>query len=223
MARIAVFIDWANVCRGLSVDVVKFRQFLESLGANHVVYAYMVNFDGLKKKDDPAEAKRSPEGFRNVIRKQGFRLRLKDVKVVQREGKDDAHKANWDIGMTIDILKTAQSGKVDEVILFSGDSDFEPLIQEIQSPPYLIKVTVVARGRQTAGELRRCADCFIDLEEHLSKFSRPFEVRPRREIVEEATREDPPESAPQLAPAPADAPTVLTAFADIPPDSDFVV
>lgn len=184
--RVAVFIDWANVCRSLNVDVIKFRQFLDSLGAIHVAYAYMVDFSGLQKKDDSPEAKRSPQGFWNKMHKQGFRLRLKAVKVVQREGRDDLHKANWDIGMTIDILKTAQSGKVDEIILFSGDSDFEPLIQEIQSPPCLVKVTVVARGKQTAGELRRCADLFIDLEEHLPKFSRPFEGRSRREIVEEA-------------------------------------
>ena len=216
--RIAVFIDWANVCRFINIDVVKFREFLESLGAIHVAYAYMVDFSGLQKKDDPLEARRFPQGFQHMMRQQGFRLRFKNVKVIQQEGGKDIHKADWDVGMTIDILKTAQSGKVDEIILFSGDSDFEPLIQEIQGPPCLIKVTVVARAKHTAGELRRCADRFIDMDGHLHKFSRPFEGRPRREIVEEAARVPvttiPPESAPaevEVVPVAEVEPVVLPA------------
>ncbi len=186
--RVAVFIDWANTFHHVNMDLVKFREFLDSLATIHVVYAYVVDFRELRKKDDSTESKRSPQGFWHMMRKLGFRLCLKPVKVIQREGEDDLHKANWDIGMTIDILKTAQSGKVDEIILFSGDSDFEPLIEEIKSPPHLIKVIVVARGWQTASELRICADRFIDLEEHLPEFSRPYQGRSRREIVEEAQR-----------------------------------
>ena len=186
--RAAVFIDWANTFRHVHMDLVKFREFLDSLATIHVVYAYMVDFIELHKKDDPTESKRSPQGFWSKMRKLGFRLCLKPVKVIQREGEKDLHKANWDIGMTIDILKTAQSGKVDEIILFSGDGDFEPLIEEIKNPPYLIKVTVIARGKQTARELRRCADRFIDLEDHLPEFSRPFEGRSSREIREETQR-----------------------------------
>ena len=116
----------------------------------------------------------------------GFRLRLKAVKVIEREGRGDLHKANWDVGMTLDILTVAQSGKVDEIVLFSGDGDFAPLIEAIQNPPHLIRVTVVANGKQTASELRQVADQFIDLAEHYGKFARPYEGRPRREIVEEA-------------------------------------
>ena len=210
--RVAVFIDWANVCRSIKIDVVKFREFLESLGAIHVVYAYMVDFSGLQKKDDPLEARRSPEGFQHKLRQQGFRLCFKDVKVIQREGERDLHKANWDVGMTIDIFKTAQSGKVDEIIILSGDSDFEPLIQEIQGPPCLIKVTVVARAKHTAGEIRRCADRFIDMEGHLHKFSRPFEDRPRRDIVEEAAHApapNPAEAEPVVEVEPVVLPAVL--------------
>lgn len=207
--RAAVFIDWANAFRNVNLDVVKFREFLDSLATIHVVYAYMVDFRELHKKDDPTESKRSPQGFWHMMRKQGFRLCLKPVKVIQREEKNDLHKANWDIGMTIDILKTAQGGRVDEIILFSGDGDFEPLIREIQNPPYLIKVTVVALGKQTAGELRRCADRYIDLGEHLSKFSRPFEGRPRRDVVQESSQVPVLDSVPDPSPAEAETEAVL--------------
>ena len=182
MSHIAVFIDWANVFSRVNMDVVKLREFLESLGNIHVVYAYMVDFRELHRRDDPTGAKRSPTGFWSKLGKQGFRLHLKPVKVIWEGGKE-IHKANCDIEMAIDILKTAQGGRMDEVILFSGDSDFEPLVREIQSPPHLIKVTVVASGKHTASELRRCADWFIDLDEHLHKFSRPYEERPRQEVV----------------------------------------
>lgn len=206
---VAVFIDWVNVFRNVNVDLIKFREFLESLGVIHVVYAYMVDFSDLQKKDDPPEARRSPDGFWRLMRKQDFRLRIKKIKVITREGEKDLHKANWDVGMTIDILKTAQSGKVDEIILFSGDGDFDPLIEEIQNPPCLIKVTVVARGKNTASELRHRADRFIDMEGHLHKFSRPFEGRPHRETVEEAAHAPAPDPVPVQDSAEAETETVL--------------
>lgn len=184
--RIAVFVDWANVFRQVNIDVVKFRQFLDSFGS--VVYAcvYMVDFSHLQKERDPREAKRSPQGYWDLVRRVGFQLRLKRVRVIQREGANDLHKANWDVGMTVDMMKATQGGRVDEIVLFSGDGDFEDLIREVRGLPHLMKVTVCARGNQAAGVLRYCTDRFINLDEHLSEFSRPYEGRSRREVVEEA-------------------------------------
>jgi len=185
--RIAVFIDWANAFRNVNIDVAKFRQFLETLGSLSVVYAYMVDFSSLQKENDPEEAKRSPTGFWKSLERGGIRIRRRAVKVIKNPGKKDYHKANWDIGIAIDILETARSPRIDEVVLFSGDSDFEDLIVKIQEPPYLFRVTVVSSGRRTAWELRDCADRYIDLDLHLPEFSTPYEKRSRREIVEEAT------------------------------------
>lgn len=185
--RVAVFIDWANTFRRVVIDVVRMRQFLEEkVGLFNVAYAYMVDFSGLQKETDPQEARRSPTGFHKWLRKEGFTLRERPVKVIKRgEGKADYHKANWDIGIAIDVLLAAQSGRFDEIVLFAGDSDFEDLILKIQEPPYFMKVTVISPGQRTAWEIRRCADRFLDLDEFLPTFSKPYEKRSRREVVEE--------------------------------------
>ena len=184
-----VFIDWANIFANWNVDTLKFRAFLDAkFGKVDIVYTYMVDFSALSKRTDPKEARRSSEGFWNRLRNDGFRPQLKSVKVIQRNGQNDLHKANWDVGMTIDILKAGQSGKVNEIILLSGDGDFEPLLQEVRNPPHLVKVVVMAQARRTAGELRRCCDEFIDLEPLMPTFAVPFERRPRRDIVEEAEK-----------------------------------
>ncbi len=187
--RVAVFVDWANVFRQVNVDIVKFRQFLDSLGTVIYACAYMVDFTRLQKEGDPKEARRSPSGFWDLVKRQGFNLRLKRVRVIQREYGNDLHKANWDVGMTVDIMKAVQGGRVDEIILFSGDGDFEDLVREIRGLPYLVRVTVCARGKNTAGVLRYCANKFIDFDEHLAGFSRPYDGQSRREIVEEASEE----------------------------------
>lgn len=207
------FIDWANIFSNWNVDTLKFRQFLNTkFNGVDIVYAYMVDFSALAKRTDPKEARRSSEGFWRRLRSDGFRPLLKSVKVIKRDGQNDLHKANWDVGMTIDILKTAQSGKVNEIILLSGDGDFEPLLLEVRNPPHLIKVTVMAQARRTAGELRRCCDEFIDLEPLMSGFAEPFERRPRRDIVEEAQQK-----TPEVATTP---PEVVEPSVDIDPTRD---
>lgn len=203
--RIAVFIDWANIFRRVTIDVTQMRLFLEEkVGPFRAAFAYMVDFTGLQKEIDPQEARRSPTNFHKWLRKEGFTLCERPVKVIKRgEGKADYHKANWDIGIAIDVLLAAQSGRFDEIVLFAGDSDFEDLILKIQEPPYFMKVTVISPGQRTAWEIRRCADRFLDLDEFLPTFSKPYEKRSRREIVEGAatspavnSNEETPESRP---------------------------
>lgn len=72
-------------------------------------------------------------------------------------------KGNMDIELAIDMMEIAPL--VDHIVLFSGDGDFRRLIEAVQRKG--IRVTVVSSIRSTpamvADDLRRQADCFVDL------------------------------------------------------------
>ncbi len=63
---------------------------------------------------------------------------------------------------------------VDEIVLFSGDGDFRPLVAAVQRRG--VRVTVVSTNStqppMIAEELRRQADVFTDLSELKSRLSR---------------------------------------------------
>jgi uncharacterized LabA/DUF88 family protein len=73
-------------------------------------------------------------------------------------------KGNMDIELAIDLMEMADN--VDHIILFSGDGDFRRLLEAVQRKG--VRVTVVSTIQSSppmvADELRRQADCFIDLE-----------------------------------------------------------
>jgi uncharacterized LabA/DUF88 family protein len=72
-------------------------------------------------------------------------------------------KGNMDIEMAVDMVRMADH--VDHIILFSGDGDFRRVVEAVQEKG--VRVTVVSTMKsqppQIADELRRQADCFLDL------------------------------------------------------------
>ena len=71
------------------------------------------------------------------------------------------YKCNFDVEITMDMLKVVYQVKPDIVVLASGDSDFIPLIQEVRKSGVRVEV---AAFEGTAGPdiLRKCSG-FIDL------------------------------------------------------------
>ncbi len=85
-----------------------------------------------------------------------------------------------DIELAIDMLEMADH--LDHVVLFSGDGDFRRLVEAIQRRG--VRVTVVStlqsQPPMVADELRRQADCFVDLYDLASKVARQ---QPREEAT----------------------------------------
>jgi uncharacterized LabA/DUF88 family protein len=93
-------------------------------------------------------------------------------------------KANMDIELAIDAMELA--GRIDQIVLFSGDGGFRALVQAVQRRG--VRVTVVSTNAtqppMIADELRRQADVFVDLVELQSKIGRSSDraaARPRLE------------------------------------------
>ena len=87
-------------------------------------------------------------------------------------------KGNMDIELVVNAMELARH--VDQIVLFSGDGDFRPLVELMQRRGVMVTVvsTIVCRPPMIADELRRQADFFIDLAELQSKFGRELPEQP---------------------------------------------
>ena len=64
--------------------------------------------------------------FQNILRAIGFTVKLKPM--LKRH--DGSAKADWDVGIALDVFEAAEH--CDTVILASGDGDFDILLQRIK-------------------------------------------------------------------------------------------
>ncbi|MCX6723316.1 MAG: NYN domain-containing protein, partial [Candidatus Staskawiczbacteria bacterium] len=100
--------------------------------------------------------------FFDALSKIGIETRVKDL----QEFYGGAKKADWDVGIVIDAIRTAPA--LDVVVLVSGDGDFIPLVEYLKNQGK--RVEVMAFGRTTSSKIKEVADEFIDLDEGLPKF-----------------------------------------------------
>ena len=81
-------------------------------------------------------------------------------------------KGNMDIELAVDAMEIA--GHVDQIVLFSGNGDFCPMVEAVKRRGVSVTVvsTISSQPPMVADELRRQADVFIDLAELQSKIGR---------------------------------------------------
>ncbi|QDF66424.1 NYN domain-containing protein [Shewanella sp. SNU WT4] len=122
MKKIAIFVDVQNIyytCReayGRQFNYRHFWQLISAQGQIDIAYAYAIDSgnDGQIK-------------FQEALKHIGFEVKLKPF--IQRS--DGSAKGDWDVGITIDIMEAAS--QVDQVILLSGDGDFDRLLTHIHN------------------------------------------------------------------------------------------
>jgi uncharacterized LabA/DUF88 family protein len=100
--------------------------------------------------------------FFDALSKIGIETRVRDL----QEWYGGAKKADWDVGIVIDAIRTAPG--VDVIILCSGDGDFIPLVEYLKNQGK--RVEVMAFGKTTSSKIIEVADEFIDLDDGLTKF-----------------------------------------------------
>jgi uncharacterized LabA/DUF88 family protein len=111
----------------------------------------------------------------------GFTMVTKPTKEFTDSSGRRKVKGNMDIELAIDMMEMA--GKVDHVILFSGDGDFKRLVECVQRKGVRVSVvsTISTTPPMVADELRRQADHFIELAELMPHISRQ-NYEPRRAL-----------------------------------------
>ena len=87
-------------------------------------------------------------------------------------------KGNMDIELAVNAMELAEH--VDQIVLFSGDGDFRPLVAAVQRRGVRVTVvsTISSQPPMIADELRRQADVFTDLMDLQSRLGRNPSERP---------------------------------------------
>ncbi len=100
--------------------------------------------------------------FFEALTKLGIETRVRDL----QEFYGGMKKADWDVGIVIDAIRTASS--LDVIILCSGDGDFIPLVEYLKNQGK--RVEILAFGKTTSSKLKEIADEFIDLDKRPNKY-----------------------------------------------------
>ncbi|OIP80303.1 MAG: hypothetical protein AUK20_01510 [Parcubacteria group bacterium CG2_30_45_37] len=160
-----IYIDGANIFYtqkklGWTLDWQKIKSLIET-EKEALDWRYYV---GVKKDD---EGMRKYLKYLNAIGFNTFTKPLKKIKVSGGEVKY-IFKANFDVEITADIL--LEKSKMDEVIIFSGDSDFQYLVGKLKDAG--VKVIVYSSRKTISWELKLEASevvYFEDIKEEIKR------------------------------------------------------
>tara|TARA_B100001250_G_C19648834_1_gene721666 strand:- start:19 stop:489 length:471 start_codon:yes stop_codon:yes gene_type:complete len=118
--KTAIYVDIQNIYYTTrdtfkrSFDYRKFWKQIESKNEIIIANAYAID-----KRDDKQQK------FQYALETIGFNVKLKPY--ISRA--DGSTKGDWDVGITIDILESAQD--MEKIILLSGDGDFDLIIRKV--------------------------------------------------------------------------------------------
>lgn len=155
--RVGVFIDTQNLyhsAKNLYRARVNFAAILKDVVSTRQLVraqAYVVNTESGDEK-----------AFLEALGKIGIEVRSKDLQIFT----GGAKKADWDVGLAVDAIRLAP--KLDVVVIVSGDGDFIPLVEHLQSLG--CQVEVVSFGKSTSGKLKEATDDFFDLDLQSRKY-----------------------------------------------------
>ncbi|MEO0136024.1 MAG: NYN domain-containing protein [candidate division WOR-3 bacterium] len=152
--NIAIFVDSQNLYYSAKMSYgakVNYEKLLRLItGDRNLVkaYAYIVQ---------PPEGDVKP--FATSLEHIGYIVKIKDV----RTRADGSAKANWDMGIALDIL--GMIDYVDTIVLASGDGDFVPLVEFVKNRHK--RVEIFSFPENTAYDLKEKADRFEPLDERV--------------------------------------------------------
>jgi len=155
--RVGVFIDTQNLyhsARNLYKARVNFGAVLKDAVAGRRLVravAYVITTEAGDEKN-----------FFEALIKLGIETKTKDLQIFTGGTK----KADWDVGLAVDAIKMAS--RIDCAIIASGDGDFIPLVEYLQTLG--VQVEVVSFGQSTSSKLREAVDDFIDLSDNPRKY-----------------------------------------------------
>ena len=174
-SRIAVFIDGANLhatarTLGFDIDYKRLLKEFQSRGTLVRAFYYTAIIE-----DQEYSAIRPLIDWLDY---NGFTVVTKPAKEFDDGEGRRKFKRNMSIELAVDAMELAKH--VDQMVLFSGDGNFRPLVEAVQRRGVRVTVvsTISSQPPMIADELRRQADVFTDLVELQSKLGRDPSERP---------------------------------------------
>jgi len=195
--RIALFIDGSNLyaaAKSIGFDI-DYKRLLEFFGGeNKLIRAYYYT----ALIDDQEYSPIRP--LVDWLDYNGYTMITKPTKEFTDAAGRRKIKGNMDIEIAVDMMEMA--GRLDHMVLFSGDGDFRSLVEAVQNKGARVTVisTVKSSPPMCADELRRQADQFVDIVELKDQIGRdhgsediPLREDPQREEQREVPEEGIPE------------------------------
>jgi uncharacterized LabA/DUF88 family protein len=153
--KIGIFVDVQNIyytCRQTYQGNFDYNKFWAEVTRDREVvcaYAYATDRGDLKQAQ-----------FQNILRAIGFNVQLKGV----LKRRDGTTKADWDVGIALDVFEHAQ--QCDTIVLASGDGDFGILLDRIRER-FRTQSEVYGVRALTSNQLIGPATKFIPIDEKL--------------------------------------------------------
>jgi uncharacterized LabA/DUF88 family protein len=148
--NVAVFVDVANIfyaAKAAGVDIDYVTLLKAASAGRDLVRAYA--YTGLDPENE------NQRNFHSFLSRNGYKVVSKDI----RKYGDGKVKANLDIELVVDMLKTARN--LDIAIVVSGDGDFAPAIRAVQEMG--VRCEVISFRGNTSSDLIDVADQFTDI------------------------------------------------------------
>jgi len=174
--RVGIFVDVQNMfysARTLHQSKVDYSKLLGALVSGRKLVraiAYVVQKPDVDQK-----------AFLEALRRAGYEIKIRELTVRD----DGSARGDWDVGITIDSL--SMSPKLDTVILVTGDGDFAPLVDALQSNG--CRVEIVSFEQSTSNDLIRSCQEFVPITESVlfkeEKFVREQQERQFTQTGEE--------------------------------------
>lgn len=156
--RVAVFVDVQNLyysAKALYSQKVNFGEILkEAVAERKLIRAIAYTI----KAEMPEE-----QTFFDALVGIGYEVKTKELQTFASGQK----KGDWDVGITVDILKMAP--KLDAVVLVSGDGDYADLLHHAKAEG--CRVEVISFGKSTSQKLIEETDDFFDLDKEAKRFT----------------------------------------------------
>ena len=155
LETVSVFVDVQNIyytCRQAYQRNFDYNRFFADITLERTLvtaFAYAT---------DRGDARQ--EQFQNILRGIGFTVRLKPM-LTRLDG---TTKADWDVGIALDVFEAAEN--CDTIVLASGDGDFDVLLRRIRQR-FSTKSEVYGVPALTSQSLIREADKFVPIDKHL--------------------------------------------------------
>jgi uncharacterized LabA/DUF88 family protein len=155
VARVSIFVDVQNIyytCRQAYQANFDYNKFWAAVTKNREIvnaFAYAT-----------ARGDAKQEQFQNILRAIGFTVLLKPM--LKRA--DGSTKADWDVGIALDVYEAAQH--CDTIVLASGDGDFTILLERIRQR-FNTRSEVYGVPQLTADALIASANKFIAVDKNL--------------------------------------------------------
>ncbi len=135
--NVAVFVDVANIfyaAKAAGVDIDYVTLLKAASAGRDLVRAYA--YTGLDPDNE------NQRNFHDFLRRSNYKVVSKDI----RKYGDGKIKANLDIELVVDMMKTARN--LDIAIVVSGDGDFAPAIRAVQEQGVRVEVDQFPREHE---------------------------------------------------------------------------